>query len=128
VYYRDEQRLSHPVAGLKDLPHLPEIERPANTLFAEYGLADTLASILTPAAALREAQQLDRLWVAVDRRDRPIEFAVAGAVGDNAHLDELDVHPAHGRRGVGKALVESVCEWARQLRQPQDPQTGERIP
>jgi GNAT superfamily N-acetyltransferase len=34
-------------------------------------------------------------------------------VGDNAHLNELDVHPAYGKRGLGTALVEAVCEWAR---------------
>ena len=28
------------------------------------------------------------------------------------HLEELDVHPAHGRRGVGSALVRAVCAWA----------------
>ncbi|MET0159463.1 MAG: GNAT family N-acetyltransferase [Acidimicrobiales bacterium] len=27
-------------------------------------------------------------------------------------LDELAVAPAHGRRGVGRALVEEVVAWA----------------
>jgi ribosomal protein S18 acetylase RimI-like enzyme len=30
----------------------------------------------------------------------------------NAHLDGLNVHPDHGRRGVGTALVKAVCAWA----------------
>jgi N-acetylglutamate synthase-like GNAT family acetyltransferase len=29
-----------------------------------------------------------------------------------AHLEEIDVHPDHGRRGVGTELVFSVCRWA----------------
>ena len=33
--------------------------------------------------------------------------------GARVHLAELDVLPAHGRRGVGTALVRAVDEWAR---------------
>ena len=28
------------------------------------------------------------------------------------HLEEIDVHPDHSRRGVGTRLVLHVCEWA----------------
>jgi ribosomal protein S18 acetylase RimI-like enzyme len=31
---------------------------------------------------------------------------------DAAHLEELDVHPDHGRRGLGTRLVREVCAWA----------------
>jgi GNAT superfamily N-acetyltransferase len=54
------------------------------------------------------------LWVAVDRENRPVGFALGGVVGQNAHLDELDVLPDHGRRGLGRALVEAACDWARE--------------
>jgi GNAT superfamily N-acetyltransferase len=96
-----------------DLSALPEIERQANTLFAAYGLAEQLSNVLTPIEVLCEGVQANRLWVAVDETDRPVGFALAGVVGDNAHLDELDVHPAHGQRGLGTALVEVVCDWAK---------------
>jgi predicted N-acetyltransferase YhbS len=34
-------------------------------------------------------------------------------LGDGSpHLEEIDVHPRHARRGVGTALVRSACEWA----------------
>jgi GNAT superfamily N-acetyltransferase len=29
-----------------------------------------------------------------------------------AHLEEIDVDPAHGRRGLGTQLVLQVCDWA----------------
>jgi GNAT superfamily N-acetyltransferase len=96
-----------------DLSALPGIERAANTLFAAYGLAEQFSNLLTPIESLREGVKTDRLWVAADEADRPVGFALAGSVGDNAHLDELDVHPAHGRRGLGAALVEAVCDWAK---------------
>ena len=96
-----------------DLDALSDVERAANALFADYGLADQLSDLLTPIESLREGVRTDRLWVVVDEADRPVGFALASVVGDNAHLDELDVHPAHGRRGLGAALVEAVRDWAR---------------
>ena len=61
---------------------------------------------------MERGQQDGLLWVAVDHRDHPVGFALACEVGGNAHLDELDVDPRHGRQGLGRALVETVCEWA----------------
>jgi GNAT superfamily N-acetyltransferase len=101
------------LARTDDLTVLPDIERAANALFADYGLAEQLSDLLTPIESLREGAKIDRLWVAADETDRPVGFALASVVGDNAHLDELDVHPAHGRRGLGAALVEAVCDWAK---------------
>jgi len=54
-----------------------------------------------------------RLWVALDPAGGPIGFALAGTDDDTAHLLELAVHPDHGRRGVGRQLVEVVVAWAR---------------
>ena len=96
-----------------ELSALPGIERAANALFAAFGLAGQFSDLLTPIESLREGVKTDRLWVAADEVDQPVGFALASVVGDNAHLDELDVHPAHGRRGLGAALVEAVCEWAK---------------
>ncbi|HTP11422.1 MAG TPA: GNAT family N-acetyltransferase [Anaerolineae bacterium] len=101
------------LARVEDLSALPDIERAANALFADYGLADQLSDVLTPIESLREGVKTDRLWVAADDFDQPVGFALAGVVGDNAHLDELDVHPAHGRHGLGTALAEVVCDWAK---------------
>ena len=35
-----------------------------------------------------------------------------GPGGAHAHLEQLAVHPDHGRRGIGTALVEAVCAEA----------------
>ena len=78
------------LARADDLSALPEIERQADTLFAAYGLAEQLSDILTPIESLHEGVKADRLWVATDENERPVGFALAGVVGDNAHLDELD--------------------------------------
>jgi GNAT superfamily N-acetyltransferase len=97
----------------EDLIALLDIERAANTLFAAYGLAEQLSNLLTPNEALCEGVKTNQLWVAADENDQPVGFALADVIGDNAHLDELDVHPAHSRRGLGAALVAAVCDWAK---------------
>ena len=91
---------------------LADIERAAARLLAghapEHVLLDT-----TPTSVLRSAANEGRLWVAtVD--DEPVGFAhVEILAADAAHLEEIDVHPRHGRRGIGTALVRDVCSWTR---------------
>ncbi len=31
---------------------------------------------------------------------------------DLPHLEEIDVDPSHGPRGLGTALVRALCDWA----------------
>jgi ribosomal protein S18 acetylase RimI-like enzyme len=60
---------------------------------------------------LERASNEQRAWVAVDEGGTIIGFAVAWMVDGEGHLDELAVAPAHGRRGVGRALVDEVVAW-----------------
>ena len=101
------------LARASDLPALPGIERAAAALFREVGLDELFATVLTDAGDLARACAERRLWVATGRDEAPVGFALASIVGENAHLDELDVHPDHGRRGLGAALVREVLAWAR---------------
>lgn len=107
-------RLARP----SDLPALPEIERAAAALFRDRGLHELFSTVLTDAGDLARACAEGRLWVAVCASGAPVGFAVGSLVGDNAHLDELDVHPDQGRRGIGRALVEAVIAWARATGRP----------
>ncbi len=100
-------------AQLEDLAKLAEIERAAATLFGD-----------TPYAFLVDAEPLSidfitqqfrsgRVWVAVDRGNICMGFAIANDVDGNAYLQEIDVCPNYGRRGIGRALIERVCLWAK---------------
>ena len=64
------------------------------------------------AEGLTRAATEQRAWVAVDDLGAVIGFAVAWAVDGEGHLSELAVTPAHGRRGVGRALVDEVLAWS----------------
>jgi GNAT superfamily N-acetyltransferase len=94
-----------------DLPQLPAIELAAATLLAGYAPASVLVETTTQVA-LEAAQRRGRLWVAL-ADGVPVGFAhVEVLERDTAHLEEIDVHPEHGRRGLGRRLVIAVCRWA----------------
>jgi GNAT superfamily N-acetyltransferase len=96
----------------QDISLLPEIERASARLFDGLELVQDLDHTVSKKE-LEQAQKDGRLWVAIGPREQTVGFAMATIVDDLAHLGELDVHPDHARRGLGTALVESVCEWAK---------------
>jgi GNAT superfamily N-acetyltransferase len=100
------------LATAQDVPHLPAIEMAACELFAHCAVTADLPAHWTSLEDFREAQQHGLLWVAVTAQDAPIGFALVERFGATAHLEELDVLPDYGRRGIGAELVRAVCEWA----------------
>ena len=96
-----------------DLPGLARVERAANVLLEEAGLLDDAAGDVTSLAELEQARAAGRLWVARARDGERVGFAQVEIVDGDAHLEEIDVDPAHGRRGLGRALLEVVLDWAR---------------
>jgi GNAT superfamily N-acetyltransferase len=95
----------------RDLSLLPAIELAAARLLAGQAPESVLAET-TAAPVLKAAQAHGRLWVAL-AEDMPVGFAHVEILEPAvAHLEEIDVHPEHGRRGVGRRLVLAVCAWA----------------
>jgi GNAT superfamily N-acetyltransferase len=94
-----------------DIHLLPAIELAAGVLLRGHAPL----AVLTETTSVREfraAQRAARLWVAL-KGDTPVGFAQAEVLGSHeAHLKEIDVHPTHGRRGLGARLVAAVCDWA----------------
>jgi GNAT superfamily N-acetyltransferase len=99
-----------------EVPLLPGIEAAAFALYAPYADALGFSADETPHPTaldvLRAAQQAGRLWVAVDAGNAPVGFALVREIDGAAHLEELDVLPAHGHQGLGSALLDAVCAWA----------------
>ncbi len=95
------------------LPALPHIEREAATLFPPGSFPPGFTDRTVDEALLQAAQHEGRLWVALDHdTDEPVGFALAMVIETTAFLGEVDVLPAHGRRGIGRALVERAIAWA----------------
>lgn len=98
-------------ARAADVPVLPFIERAASVLLAGHAPASVLAET-TSLVAFHAARREGRLLVAL-AAGRPVGFAHIGRRERRAaHLEEIDVHPWHGRRGLGRRLVAAVCQWA----------------
>ena len=90
------------------------VEKEAATMFDGTGLLDGIPDEPAATSLLTDAIGASRLWVAVadGGTGDVVGFALAIWCGDDAHLQELDVFPSWGRRGIGRRLVAAVCEWA----------------
>lgn len=95
------------------LDDIPRIELAAAALFSEADLPQCIRFKVTPAEDLREALDNQTLWVAIGPQEQTVGFAMANTVDGDAYLDELDVLPDFGRRGIGARLVTTVIDWAR---------------
>lgn len=94
-----------------DLARIPAIELAAASQLAGHAPAAVLAET-TSQKDLDVRLSHGHLWVAC-AGDEPVGFAYVKLIEPaSAHLDEIDVHPAHGRRGLGTGLVRAVCRWA----------------
>ncbi|WP_018347566.1 GNAT family N-acetyltransferase [Longispora albida] len=89
------------VASAEDLALLPAVETAADEMFDGMDLP--------PAGSAGELAAARLVLVA---GDPPAGFARVEIVDGLAHLEQLSVHPEHGRRGLGGALVEAACAWA----------------
>jgi GNAT superfamily N-acetyltransferase len=95
-----------------DFPLLPEIERAAATLFEG---VDWLHLDLDDVSDVKVIEAMARsggVFVAADDSDAPVGFLLAGFLDRALHVYELDVAPLHGRRGLGRRLIDAACAFA----------------
>jgi GNAT superfamily N-acetyltransferase len=89
------------VAEPEEYEHLSEVERAADQLFAVSGFPPWPFVAPEPAALVLVA-------------GRPaVGFARLEIVDGTAHLAQLSVLPRAMRRGIGAALVDAACSWAK---------------
>jgi GNAT superfamily N-acetyltransferase len=95
-----------------DLPKLQEIERAAGELFREVGMPSVADDEPSSIAELAIYQDASRAWVSVDSGDEPVAYLLLDVLDGEAHIEQVSVHPAHGRQGLGKRLIDVVATWA----------------
>jgi GNAT superfamily N-acetyltransferase len=101
------------LANEPDIEHLPTIEQAASALFTDTEFAAETSQACLDVEFLIDCLRGGNLWVAI-YDDKPVGFAVMTEIDGNAHLHELSVHPSHQRKGLGRDLVNVVCETARE--------------
>lgn len=100
-------------ANAEDFVHFADIEKAAATLFSEVGLPEIAAHDPTGLEFIEATARAGAVFVAL--ADSAIAgFILAAPLDRHSHIHELSVHPAHGRKGLGRRLVETVCDWARE--------------
>ncbi len=95
------------------LEQLQQVELAAAATFSKEDVPENIRSTATSLDDLASAQDDGRLWTALSSDGTPVGFAIVRTVDGLAYLQEIDVHPDHGRRGIGTSLIHSVCAWAR---------------
>ena len=95
------------LATERDIGVIQMIEAAGLTMFPPESLPPG-AGRLMPVEELAAARSASLLWVACFQRDEPVGFLAAEVVSGCLHIWEMDVLPAHGRRGVGGALLQQA--------------------
>ncbi len=95
-----------------DLAALPAVELSAASRFRGWRVPPEVFEEATPLSVFEAAQASGHLWVAVSPAGDCVGFALVSASGERLHLEELDVVPEHGGRGLGSALVREIERWA----------------
>lgn len=91
-----------------DAAALADAEARAGRLFAAHGFAELAETPAMAPDAFHARATAGETLVCAHRGDGPVAFAITGPVGPFLHLMELSVDPAHGRQGIGAALLDAV--------------------
>jgi GNAT superfamily N-acetyltransferase len=106
------------LARQDEIDRLRKIEDEAGTVFAGLGLIDETRDTSFPLEDLARLIALGQVWVACPVEGIPVGMLVASVREGAVHVEELDVVPRHGRRGLGARLLATACAWAEARRYP----------
>jgi GNAT superfamily N-acetyltransferase len=111
-----EQKYSYEIrlARLDELPRLRDIEDVSGAMFSGLGLIDETLDTSFPSDELARLVAMKQVWVACLGDDVPVGAVLASLREGAVYIEELDVLPAHARRGLGSRLLTQVCAWAQE--------------
>jgi len=91
------------------------IERQAVQLFRGHPAWASYSAMSIPPELLQQAICRGLVWVALNEAAVPVGFVWLDTDAGDAVIGiaEIDVLPDYGRRGIGAALLERACAWAR---------------
>ncbi|MET8158612.1 GNAT family N-acetyltransferase [Sphaerisporangium sp. NPDC005289] len=100
------------MAALDELSLLQDIERAAGRSFLDLGMTKVADDEPFPIDVLAGYQRAGRAWVKTDAGDRPVAYLLADVIDGNLHLEQVSVHPASARRGMGRSLIDHAAAYA----------------
>lgn len=99
-------------ASAADFATLNAIEQAAARIFPAGFLPDEVLNDKLPLRALEHARQLNMLWLVQNAEGTPVGYVMLENHDGLTLLAQIDVHPAHGRRGLGAALIRQALAQA----------------
>ena len=100
------------MAQRDELALLPLIEAQAGERLRGHPAAALFAASPTEPQLFEQAWQRGMLWVVASEQELA-GYLMAGVLGEDLHIQQMDVVPAHGRKGLGRALLRHAMEQAR---------------
>jgi GNAT superfamily N-acetyltransferase len=92
---------------------LREIEDAAGRIFSGLGLIDEALDESFPLDELARLVGMGQVWVACLEDGVAVGMVIASVREGAVYVEEMDVLPAHRRRGLEARLLSTVCAWAR---------------
>lgn len=93
-------------ANLDDIPALISVDKAASALFEPTGLLSQEAlGDHVPAEVFEKEIPAKNVFVARNQHGWAVGFALIRRRGAGLYLDQISVHPDHGQKGLGRALV-----------------------
>ena len=117
--HSNERAFSIEAARPDQVEALCVVERKAVQLFRGHPAWTAYADMPIPPELLHQAIGRGLVWVALSAAAQPVGFVWLDAEIDRGAADkaigiaEIDVLPDYGQRGIGAALLEHACQWAR---------------
>jgi GNAT superfamily N-acetyltransferase len=102
-------------ATADDGPALQDVELRAGEQFRDVGMADIADDAPASLDELASYAAAGRSWVATDDADgagQAVGYVIVDVVDGCAHVEQISVVPAAQGRGVGRALLDRVRDWA----------------
>lgn len=101
------------LARLDEIARIREIEDAAGSMFSGTGLIDEALDVSFPLDDLVHLVDKGQVWVACGDGDLPVGMVITSVREGAVYIEEMDVLPSHGRRGLGARLLTTVSDWAR---------------
>jgi GNAT superfamily N-acetyltransferase len=108
----DPQHFTVRPTNESDVTGLPAIESYSRTVL--YGMAG-LGAVADLPPTTTERLRRGPCWVAYNAQDKPLGFALADRLEQDALLETLSIRPEFSGGGMGRALINAVVGWSRDV-------------
>jgi GNAT superfamily N-acetyltransferase len=97
-----------------EVTRLRAIEDAAGGIFSGLALIDEALDVSFSLDDLARLVGMGQVWVGCLEDDLPVGMVIASVREGAVYVEEMDVLPDHGRRGLGARLLERVCAWVQE--------------